>query len=332
MLQQKMQELWGKRSLAAMLLLPLSGLYCLLVYLRRYAYRKGVFKRTQIKVPVIVVGNITTGGTGKTPLVIAVVNILKQAGYNPGIISRGYGGKARTWPQQVRPDADPVMVGDEPVIIARRTGCPMAVGPNRVQAVTALLAYYDCDIVVSDDGLQHYALERDVEVVVVDGMRRFGNGWCLPAGPLRETMDRLQEVDLVVTNGNPVGDEYPMDYVGRQWINVSEPDSNAEMSQFAGQQVHAIAGVGNPQRFFNMLRNEGVDVIEHTYPDHYAFTRDDFEFEKTLPILMTEKDAVKCERLQLDNAWYVPIQAQVQKKFENHLLNILEAKRGQKTA
>ncbi|MDR9435542.1 MAG: tetraacyldisaccharide 4'-kinase [Thiohalophilus sp.] len=332
MLQQNLQKIWESRSVAAVLLLPLSGLFCLLVWLRRYAYRKRVFSSTRISVPVIVVGNITTGGTGKTPLVIAVVNILKQAGFNPGIISRGYGGKASSWPQQVRPDADPVMVGDEPVIIARRTGCPMAVGPNRVEAVRALLTHHDCDIVVSDDGLQHYALERDVEVVVVDGMRRFGNGWCLPAGPLREPVARLDEADLIVSNGSPVGDEYPMDYAGREWVHVHDNTRSATMQQFTGQRVHAIAGVGNPQRFFNMLRDEGMDVIEHTYPDHHAFVRSDFEFEESLPILMTEKDAVKCERLALENAWYVPIQAQIGKKFDFHLLNILEAKRGQKTA
>lgn len=332
MLQQNLQKLWGSRSVASVLLLPLSGLFCLLVWLRRYAYRMGIFSSTRVPVPVIVVGNITTGGTGKTPLVIAVVNILKQAGYNPGIISRGYGGRASSWPQQVRPDADPVMVGDEPVIIARRTGCPMAVGPNRVEAVTALLAHHDCDIVVSDDGLQHYALEREIEVVVVDGMRRFGNGWCLPAGPLREPVARIGEVDLIVSNGTPVGDEYPMDYAGREWIHVQDNTRSATMEKFAGQRVHAIAGVGNPQRFFNMLREEGMDVIEHTYPDHHAFVLSDFEFDESLPILMTEKDAVKSERLGLENAWYVPIQAQIGKKFDYHLLNVLEAKRGQKTA
>lgn len=332
MLQQNLQKLWESRSVGSVLLLPLSGLFCLLVWLRRYAYRKRVFSSTRVSVPVIVVGNITTGGTGKTPLVIAVVNILKQAGFSPGIISRGYGGKASSWPQQVRPDADPVMVGDEPVIIARRTGCPMAVGPNRVEAVKALLAHHNCDIVVSDDGLQHYALDREVEVVVVDGMRRFGNGWCLPAGPLREPVSRIGETDLIVSNGIPVGDEYPMDYVGREWIHVHDNTRSVSMQQFAGQRIHAIAGVGNPQRFFNMLREEGMDVIEHTYPDHHAFVDSDFEFEETLPILMTEKDAVKCERLGLENAWYVPIQAQIGKKFDYHLLNILEAKRGQKTA
>lgn len=332
MLQQKLQALWERRSLWASLLLPLSGLFCLVVGLRRYAYRQGFLSRTRMPVPVIVVGNITTGGTGKTPLVIAVINILKQAGFKPGVISRGYGGKASSWPQQVRPDADPVIVGDEPVIISRRTGCPMAVGPDRVEAARSLLAHHDCDILISDDGLQHYALEREVEVVVVDGVRRFGNGWCLPAGPLREPVSRLTEADLIVTNGEPVGDEYPMDYVGRQWVNVKDNSRTAEMAQFAGQRVHAIAGVGNPQRFFNMLRSEGLDVIEHTYPDHHVFRSGDFDFEERQPILMTEKDAVKCERLELDDAWYVPIQATIQKNFHYHLLNVLEAKRGHKTA
>lgn len=332
MTQQKWHKLWQKRSVLSLLLLPLTGLYCLVVWLRRYAYRTGILKTTRVRVPVIVVGNITTGGTGKTPLVIAIVNILKQAGYNPGIISRGYGGKARSWPQQVRPDADPVMVGDEPVIIARRTGCPMAVGPNRVKVANALLEHHDCDIVISDDGLQHYALARDVEVVVVDGIRRYGNGWCLPSGPLREPVSRLKEVDLIVTNGTPLGNEYPMEYVGHQWINVQNPDRRAEMAQFSGKRVHGIAGVGNPQRFFSMLREAGMEVVEHTYPDHYVFTHKDFDFEESLPVLMTEKDAVKCERLGLEDAWFVPIEAHIKRKFEHHLLNNLEAKIGQKTA
>jgi len=330
--QQSVHKLWEKRSLLAVLLSPLSGLFCGLVWLRRGLYRIGILRQRRLPVPVIVVGNITTGGTGKTPLVIAVVNILKEAGFRPGIISRGYGGKASSWPQQVRPDADPVMVGDEPVIIARRTGSPMAVGPNRVKAAREMLKHYNCDVIVSDDGLQHYALARDVEVAVVDGQRRFGNRWCLPAGPLREPVSRLNQVDLIVTNGTPVGDEYQMDYVGRQWINVADAKQVTEMDRFAGKKVHAIAGVGNPQRFFNMLREEGMEVIEHTFPDHYIFKPEDFAFDETLPVLMTEKDAVKCERLGLNDAWYVPIQASVNKKFDHHLLNVLEAKRGQKTA
>ncbi|MGD8547179.1 MAG: tetraacyldisaccharide 4'-kinase [Thiohalophilus sp.] len=332
MLQQKVQKLWQTRSVLTVLLLPLSGLFCALVWLRRKAYQIGLLSRKRVPVPVIVIGNITTGGTGKTPLVIAVINILKEAGLKPGIISRGYGGKARTWPQQVRPDADPVIVGDEPVIIARRTGCPMAVGPNRYRTANALLKHHHCDVIISDDGLQHYAMQRDIEVVVIDGMRRFGNHWCLPAGPLREPVSRLKEVDLIVTNGEPVGDEYPMDYVGRTWVNVSDASQTAEMSRFKDKKVHAIAGVGNPQRFFNMLREEGITVVEHNYPDHYIFRREDFNFDEKLPILMTEKDAVKCERLGLEDTWYVPIQAQIKRKFKEHLLNILEAKRGQKTA
>lgn len=324
--------MWEKRSVLSVLLSPLSGLFCLLVGLRRWLYRFRILRQTRLPVPVIVVGNLTTGGTGKTPLVIAVVNILKEAGFHPGIISRGYGGKASSWPQQVRPDSDPVMVGDEPVIIARRTGCPMAVGPKRVNAARQLLEHHDCDVIVSDDGLQHYALARNVEVVVVDGLRRFGNGWCLPAGPLREPVSRLKKADLIVTNGVPEGDEYQMDYVGRQWISLQNNQQTAEMDRFAGRKVHAIAGVGNPQRFFNMLRDEGMEVVEHTFPDHYRFKREDFDFDETLPVLMTEKDAVKCERLGLTDAWYVPIQASVNKKFHYHLLNMLEAKHGQKAA
>ena len=183
---KKLQKSWYSKNGLTTALLPLSWGFCIVVELRRLLYRLKVLKTTQLRVPVIVVGNITVGGTGKTPLVIELVNILKEKGYRPAVISRGYGGKAKTWPQQVRADGDPTMVGDEAILIARRTHCPMAVGPDRVASAEALLKYTDCNIIISDDGLQHYALGRDIEIAVIDGVRRYGNENCLPAGPLRE--------------------------------------------------------------------------------------------------------------------------------------------------
>ena len=199
--QLALQRLWYQRSPWILLLLPLSGLFCLLVWLRRKGYALGVFPSYALDVPVLVVGNITVGGTGKTPLVAWIAEYLQTLGYQPGIVSRGYGGKAQHWPQQVRPDSDPVMVGDEAVLLARQCHCPMAVGPDRVATAQSLVEHHQVDIVISDDGLQHYALRRDVEIAVIDGVRRFGTGYCLPAGPLRESMARLKQVDLLVANG-----------------------------------------------------------------------------------------------------------------------------------
>ena len=188
---------WYNHNALSLLLRPLTWLYCAMIFVRRVAYATGLLKRYRLSIPVIVVGNLTVGGTGKTPVVVHIAHLLKRSGYSPGIISRGYGGKARSWPQQVRPDADPVMVGDEAILISRRSNCPMAVGPDRAKTASLLQQHSGCDIIISDDGLQHYALKRDVEIVVIDGMRRFGNGLCLPAGPLREPVSRKDKVDFV---------------------------------------------------------------------------------------------------------------------------------------
>ena len=331
MLEKQMHSIWYGQSGLTALLRPVSWLFCLLVLLRRGAYRFGLLRSVRLPVPVIVVGNISVGGTGKTPLVIEVVNILKQAGFKPGVISRGYGGKARSWPQQVRSDCDPVMVGDEPIVIAKRTQVPMAVGPDRVATGRALLEHFNCDIIVSDDGLQHYALKRDIEIVVVDGMRRFGNGLCLPAGPLREPQKRVDEVDLVVNSGSSVGDEYQMRYLGDYLVNLKTAEK-VPLSDFTGKTVHAAAGVGNPERFFNQLRDMGIKVIEHPFPDHYYFKAQDLCFNDDHVVIMTEKDAVKFKRYADANMWYWPIDVELKKKFNYHLLNILEMKNGQKAA
>lgn len=275
----------------------------------------------RLTVPVIVVGNLTVGGTGKTPLVIAIVKCLQRAGYRPGIISRGYGGKAHSWPQQVRPDSDPVMVGDEPILIARHTGCPMAVGPDRVAAGRSLLQHADCDILVCDDGLQHYALWRDVEILVVDGVRRFGNGFCLPAGPLREPTHRKEQVDFVVTNGTTVNREYSMSYQGDTLVNLARPEISRPLTDLVEQRVHAVAGIGNPTRFFSALRRARLNVEPHAFADHYAYQQSDLDFDDDAPVIMTEKDAVKCQRFVQDNFWYLPIEAQLNAEFETRLLN-----------
>jgi tetraacyldisaccharide 4'-kinase len=322
----RLASLWYSRSPLVLLLLPLSWLFRLLAALRRLGYGAGVLPSHRLSVPVIVVGNITVGGTGKTPLVIWLVEHLRTLGYRPGLVSRGYGGQARNWPQQVRPDSDPVMVGDEAVLLARHCRCPMAVGPDRVAAARALLKHHDIDIVVSDDGLQHYALQRDLEIVVIDGVRRFGNGYCLPAGPLRETPRRLESADLVVANGLGGRREYSMRLRPGDTWRIDDPQQRRELRAFAGMKVHAVAGIGHPERFFTALAGLGVQVIPHAFPDHHPFRAEDLVFANDEhPILMTEKDAVKCRAFTGLQAWVVPVRAELDERFTLQLDRLLAA-------
>ncbi len=329
MLAKKIQQSWYNKSGLTSLLLPFSWLFCALVQLRRVLYRLRVFRTTRLPVPVIVVGNISVGGTGKTPLVIELAKLLQKQGYRPGIISRGYGGKARTWPQQVRWDGDPTMVGDEAILIARRTRCPMAVGPDRVASAQALLKYTDCNIIISDDGMQHYALGRDIEIAVIDGVRRFGNGNCLPAGPLREPITRLEQVDFCVSNGVPAKGEFAMHYEAESLLRrADDPQVTLDIASLKNQTVHAIAGIGNPQRFFDQLKQFELEIIEHPYPDHYPYKREDLDFGEIQPIVITEKDAVKCQRFYLHNVWYQPVRAVLDDAFVEQLLLKLERNHG----
>lgn len=291
---------------------------------RRYAYREGLLRSEKLPVPVIVVGNITVGGTGKTPLVIWLVGALRKAGHSPGVISRGYGGSATTWPQTVGSDSDPRLVGDEPVLIARRTGCPVVVGPQRVHAAQQLLANHDCDIIVCDDGLQHYALARDLEIAVVDGVRRLGNGRCLPAGPLRERRTRLQTVDMVIVNGKSLSGEYTMQLAGERATMLQDPNTSHGLGHWQGKTVHGVAGIGNPGRFFDHLRAHGLTVVEHPFSDHHRFQMEDLHFSDELPVMMTEKDAVKCRAFTQPHHWYVPVSAQLEMACEQRLQQLLE--------
>jgi tetraacyldisaccharide 4'-kinase len=320
---KRLEYCWYTRSPWLILLTPVSFIYCLIIRLRRILYRTGLLARARLPVPVVVVGNLTVGGTGKTPLVGWLALLLKQAGYRPGIVARGYRGKARSWPQQVRPDSDPVMVGDEAVMLARMSGCPMAVGPQRVPAAQALLEHGDCDVIISDDGLQHYALQRDIEIVVIDGVRRMGNGFCLPAGPLREPASRLRKVDLLVVNGLGSQGEYPMRMRTTHALRLDNENDARELAGFRGQQVHAVAGIGNPQRFFDTLRQAGMRVEEHAFPDHHGYVSGDVDFGDDLPVLMTAKDAVKCRGFGLRNAWYVPVTIDMGADFGARLLELL---------
>ncbi len=310
---------WQRLGVLAVLLYPFSLLFWLLSTVRRLSYQLGIFKTQYFKAPVLVVGNITVGGSGKTPLVIWLAVFLREKGFRPGVVARGYRGKASSWPQQVRPDSDPTAVGDEAVLMAQRTGCPVCVGPNRPAAVQALLEHTNCDVVISDDGMQHYAMARDLEVAVIDGQRRFGNGLLLPAGPLREPVGRLKKVDLVISNGQANSGEFAMTMSGPKLYLLNDERSLEDISRFEGTRVRAIAGVGNPQRFFDVLRQYGLIVEAHPFPDHHAYTENDLAFGDDLPLLMTEKDAVKCRRIFHGEAWVVRVEAQPEASFVNRL-------------
>ncbi|MBV2120730.1 MAG: tetraacyldisaccharide 4'-kinase [Candidatus Thiodiazotropha sp. (ex Ctena orbiculata)] len=313
-----METSWQRRHPLNYLLLPLSGLFCAVVAFRRRLYRWGWLKSQRIDCPVIIVGNITVGGTGKTPLIIWLAQKLTEWGYKPGIITRGYGGKSQVWPCEVTTGATPQQVGDEAILLKRHGECPVFAGPQRPLVAQQLLSNYPCDVILSDDGMQHYALQRDLEIAVVDGERRFGNGYCLPAGPLRETRRRLQQVDLVIINGNPAEGEHGMSVVGDMACPVAG-GACKPLTDFVPTSIDAVAGIGHPERFFRMLESAGLTVDRHPFADHHGFTADDLAPFEQKAVLMTEKDAVKCEQFAQPNHWYVPATASVATAFEHQL-------------
>lgn len=317
------------------LLLPPSLLFLLLVAWRRLAYRVGIFRVTRLPVPVIVVGNLAVGGSGKTPLTLRIAQWLRELGYQPGIISRGYGGHARA-PMPVRADSDPALVGDEPLLLARRGICPVWIGRKRAEAGRQLLAHHpEVDVLVADDGLQHYALARDLEIVVVDGERGFGSGHLLPVGPLREPLGRLATVDAAVVNGGNPDDfillppSFAMRLRGATFHNLREPARTAVAADFVGQQVHALAGIGHPQRFFDHLERLGVRAQTHAFPDHHVFTENDLPFGT---LLMTEKDAVKCAAFAPPDAWFLAVDAELEPGLKTLIDHTLKARHGSQTA
>ena len=268
---------------------------------------------------IIIVGNITTGGSGKTPLVIRLCRILAQAGLSPGVISRGYGRGGRGL-RLVKPESNPGEVGDEPILIARRAGVPVIVAADRCEAARALLAK-NINVIISDDGLQHHRLPRSMEICVIDGSRGFGNGKLLPAGPLREPVARLSSVDHVIINGdsNPLPESIESHHMSlvAGLLRSLEDGHGWRLAQFRGCSVNAVAGIGNPERFFSLLEQFGIKVIGHAFADHHAFTAKDFtDMNKDLPILMTEKDAVKCAGLGLKNAWFLSVDAMMPPAWE----------------
>ncbi len=291
--------------------IPLAGMFAVLTAVRRWCYRHGILRVVKLPVPVIVVGNITVGGTGKTPLVIWLSQSLQKQGYRPGIITRGYGGQSKRWPLAVTPQADPMLAGDEAVLLAIRTQVPVMAGPDRVQAAQNLLKENSVNVIISDDGLQHYHLARTLSIILLDGQRCLGNGWRLPAGPLREPAARLKEADFVICKmDSTMNAALPAGALALRLslehaVNISD-GSSRPLIEFAGQQVHAVAGIGHPQQFFETLGKYGLRVDGRALPDHAELSEADLIFDDEAPVLMTEKDAIKCRDLRLPRHWYVP--------------------------
>jgi tetraacyldisaccharide 4'-kinase len=290
------------------LLRPLEFVYRCTTALRRWGYRAGLYPVYRAPAPVVIVGNITVGGTGKTPIVIALVEALQARGLRPGVVSRGYGATGGTFPHRVTAHSQAIDCGDEPLLIFHRTGAPCMVDPNRPAAVRALLADEKVDIVLCDDGLQHYALARDFEIVVLDAQRGVGNGFCLPAGPLREPVARLAGVNAVLWRGGD-SSHNSVAYVVDGLVPL-RPDALCE-APATETEVQAVAGIGQPEQFFTTLAGLGYRVTPHSFPDHYRYTQADFDALSDGPLIMTEKDAVKCASFARKNDWYLKISARL---------------------
>jgi len=346
-MQRWLESQWARIGPAAILLLPLTAAFAAVTFVRRALYRARLLKAWRASVPVVVVGNITVGGSGKTPLVIAIVELLREAGRHPGVVSRGYGavpprnddplGVVRVFPGVTTPEH----AGDEPVLIAERCGVPVFVSTERPRAVRALLAACpEVDVVVSDDGLQHYALDRDVEIAVVDGARLFGNGMLLPSGPLREPVSRLAGVDAVVLNGGATSldlaaHSFPMAPGNERFVSLSDGRmlAAADFALMArGARVHALAGIAHPARFFEHLARLGVRATGHAFSDHHAFRPGELRLPEADLVVMTEKDAVKCRSFADGRMWCLRIDAMLPGDFGRFLLDRLKAKRGSQAA
>ncbi|MCV6609497.1 MAG: tetraacyldisaccharide 4'-kinase [Amphritea sp.] len=334
-----LEQTWYKRSPWLKLLRPAECLFRAIATRRRRQYQNGDKPVWNAPVPVIVVGNISVGGTGKSPLVIWLIEQLRRQGYNPGVVSRGYGAKPPQFPFAVTADSDVTQAGDEPLMIVRRTGVPMVIDPDRPAAARYLLEQSQCDLIISDDGLQHYALGRAIEIAVVDGQRGFGNRRCLPEGPLREPVERLAEVDFIVVNRTDEqsaelglspemqADTFSMILVpaGFQSLEDGRVVPVSEWSQ--GPMLNAVAAIGNPERFYRTLRSLGFTLSSRSFPDHHQFVAADLDFSGDSALVMTEKDAVKCDHIQLDNAWFLQVAAQPDDGLEQRLVDRLQSLR-----
>ena len=322
---------WYKKRLWLWILWPLSRLIEFLVKRRRNKYLQNLQLSWKPDIPLIVVGNIVVGGTGKTPFVIWLSKLLEDQGYKPGIVSRGYGSKSNQYPLIIDNDSRVADSGDEPLIIHRNTNRPVCVSPNRTEAVKKLLQETDADIIISDDGLQHYKLNRDIEIIVFDGLRGIGNNLCLPAGPLREPLERTKDADFIVSSTkrleiDEIHEDCLMTYKPLEWVRLSDNKRFPANDWPLSRSVHAVAGIGNPSKFYSTLSSLGLNIMEHSFPDHYQFKEEDLDFEDNHPILMTEKDAVRCMDMNNKNLWYLSIEAEIKDgDFKEDLLSKVKA-------
>jgi len=309
----------NRRGFVNYLLLPISAIFYLISIIRRYCYQLGLFNINQFDKPVIVVGNITAGGSGKTPIVIALCNCLNAQGKKVGVVSRGYGGSHTKGSVEVTSATSPSVSGDEPLLIKLSTNCVVMVNRDRSQAVNDLLTQHDIDVVVSDDGLQHYAMGRDVEICVIDGNNRIGNGFYLPSGMLRESTSRLKSVDFIINNGSNYPGEFSakVNPIGFVIIITGE---KKPLDFFHTEYCHGVAGIGNPSKFFSTLKNLHIHVQEHSFADHYAYQKSDLEFKDNHPIIMTSKDWVKCREFANDKMYYLDIDIDISEDFFKKLL------------
>jgi len=312
------------------LLLPLMLIFAVISFCRRIAFKLGLLKSFKVSVPVVVVGNIGIGGNGKTPVTLYLVEQLTAKGLKVGVVSRGYGSKAPYYPYQVNEESSAEQAGDEPLLIFQRSGIPVVIGADRVKGCQQLIDQ-GCEIIIADDGLQHYGLERDIEICVFDGERKWGNGCLLPVGPLRESLSRVKSIDFIVVNGESWQDQalfrsaIRMDLQGGELKSLGTGETKT-ISHFQAQRVNAVAAIGNPERFFQALEAQGLSIQRHGFNDHHAYSESDLDFENDLPIIMTEKDAVKCRSFKLQNAWYLPVSAKLSNDLASQIISALKHK------
>lgn len=304
------ERIWYTSHPVQWLLWPFALLFQCITHFRRWILER--FYQQPSTVPILVIGNLTVGGVGKTPLVIALAKQFKAKGLNVGIVSRGYGAQVKQFPHLVASNNSAKEVGDEPLLLAQSTHCPVVIAPKRIDAVEYLITQCQCNIILSDDGLQHYRMGRAIEIVVIDGVRGLGNGFCLPAGPLRESAKRLQQVDFVVVNGGDWPNAYPM-YLQPGEIKSVSTQQNVALEVFQGK-VAAVAAIGNPQRFYATLTQLGIRYNAYSFPDHYQFKWNDLNYTEP-QIIMTEKDAVKCRSFSSDKMYYLPVEAVLDNAF-----------------
>ena len=308
----------SKFGLANFLLLPFSVVFFIFCNIRLWLYKLGLLKVNVSPLPVIVVGNITAGGTGKTPIVIAIANYFVSQNKKLGVVSRGYGGKYTQESLEVTLLSDPIECGDEPLLIKQLTEVPVVVAKRRSSAIEFLIKNYSLDMIISDDGLQHYSMGRDIEIAVIDGHNRLGNGWFLPAGPLREGKKRLKSVDFIINNGSSADGEVSSQLEPESYTNLLTSETK-KLDYFKNINCYAVAGIGSPENFYKMLEDQGVKLTTKSFPDHHPFIKSDLVFKEDYPILMTAKDCVKCKHFATSQMWYLNVSAKLSLDFYEQL-------------